>query len=295
MEWRGDAERGRASGRREVSFAYDVLARRLTKQVFETKGAERPLKEVRWSWDGHTPLTELDSDEGKTTWVFEPETFNPLAKLAQGQVWGVLTDQIGTPTELIAQDGSVAWRGEIDTYGKMVSEIKRTKCPFRWPGQMEDDEGGLSYNRFRCYENGVGRYLSEDPLCVDGGISVYGYVRDPLGEVDPLGLASKPAGGCTSTNSGPKDEAEMAEELAQQINRNRVGGRTAGGRIDIDLRGKSHFDKASGQRIPIPHVHEAVAHAGPSGLSSLGPKTTRPATKNDVRMARELARRQGLL
>src|SRR5690606_38894637 len=134
---------------REVTFRYDGLARRLGKQVFDRREADRPAKEVRWWWDGHVPLTELDSEEGKTTWVFEPETFNPLAKLAQGQVWGVLTDQIGTPTELIAQDGSVAWRGEVDTYGKMVSEVKRTACPFRWPGQMEDEERGLAYNRVR--------------------------------------------------------------------------------------------------------------------------------------------------
>ena len=175
-------------GGREVSFAYDVLARRLTKQVFETKGAERPLKEVRWSWDGHTPLTELDSDEGKTTWVFEPETFNPLAKLAQGQVWGVLTDQIGTPTELIAQDGSVAWRGEIDTYGKMVSEIKRTKCPFRWPGQMEDDESGLSYNRFRYYVVDAGLYTSHDRIGIRGGLHQASYPADPTQWCDPFAL-----------------------------------------------------------------------------------------------------------
>ena len=176
---------------REVSFAYDVLARRLTRQVSETKGAERPLKEVRWSWDGHTPLTELDSDEGKTTWVFEPETFNPLAKLAEGQVWGVLTDQIGTPTELIAQHGTVAWRGEIDTYGKMVSEVKRTKCPFRWPGQMEDDESGLSYNMYRHYSGERGAYTSEDPLGLDGGYRTRSYVIDVLNACDPLGLIER--------------------------------------------------------------------------------------------------------
>ena len=60
-------------------------------------------------------------------------------------------------------------------------------------------------------------------------------------------------------------------------------------------KGKGHFDKASGKRIDTPHVHEAKTHTGPSGRSSLGPKTTRPATKSDIRTARELAKREGLI
>ena len=82
---------------------------------------------------------------------------------------------------------------------------------------------------------------------------------------------------------------ESASDLAGQLGRNRVSGRTAGGkRVDIDLRGKGHFDKATGKKIETPHVHEADINIGPNGKTNLGNKTTRPATPQDIRNARKL-------
>ena len=173
---------------REVRFGYDVLARRLQKTVLApaADGELVPAKEVRWSWDGHVPLTELDSERGKTTWVFEPETFNPLAKLSEGKVWGVLVDQIGTPTELVAEDGSVAWRGTIDVRGEMALDVRETDCPFRWPGQQADETIGLVYNKWRYYDSDTDRYLSPDPLGLLGHAHAFSYVRAPTTHADPL-------------------------------------------------------------------------------------------------------------
>ncbi|MEJ2613056.1 MAG: RHS repeat-associated core domain-containing protein [Candidatus Thiodiazotropha sp.] len=36
--------------------------------------------------------------------------------------------------------------------------------PFRFQGQQFDEETGLHYNRFRYYDPGVGRFVSQDPL-----------------------------------------------------------------------------------------------------------------------------------
>ena len=62
--------------------------------------------------------------------------------------------------------------------------------------------------------------------------------------------------------------------------------------MDIDLSGKGHFDKATGQVIETPHVHEAKIHVGPSGKTNLSGKTTRPAEMSDVRTARNLLKRE---
>ncbi|MCG8555110.1 MAG: hypothetical protein MJD61_07460, partial [Proteobacteria bacterium] len=114
-----------------------------------------------------------------------------------------------------------------------------------------------------------------------------------------LALGPLPVGGLSrilaGATRGAKTARQMADDLAAQIGRHRVGGRTGSSRVDIDLKGKGHFDKATGQRIDTPHVHESRLHTGPNGRSSLGPKSTRPATKSDIRTARELARRLGLL
>jgi len=62
--------------------------------------------------------------------------------------------------------------------------------PLRFQGQYHDEETGLHYNRHRFYDPDSGRYLTQDPIGLAGGVNVYGYVRgNPLNRTDPLGLA----------------------------------------------------------------------------------------------------------
>jgi RHS repeat-associated protein len=62
-------------------------------------------------------------------------------------------------------------------------------CPFRYQGQYEDKEIGLYYNRFRYYSPEEGMYISQDPIRLEGGSRLYGYVDDPNIWLDILGLA----------------------------------------------------------------------------------------------------------
>jgi RHS family protein len=62
--------------------------------------------------------------------------------------------------------------------------------PFLFQGQYYDCETGLAYNRFRYYDPELGRYISEDPIGLAGGIKLYGYVEDSLSWIDPFGLTS---------------------------------------------------------------------------------------------------------
>jgi len=58
----------------------------------------------------------------------------------------------------------------------------------RFPGQFADGNG-LSYNYFRDYEAGTGRYVESDPIGLKGGASTYGYVSaTPLTMIDSKGL-----------------------------------------------------------------------------------------------------------
>ncbi|WP_054971647.1 RHS repeat-associated core domain-containing protein [Paenibacillus sp. A3] len=58
------------------------------------------------------------------------------------------------------------------------------------PGQYEDEETGLYYNRFRYYSPDEGMYTQQDPVGLAGGTQLYGYVSDPLTYIDPFGLSS---------------------------------------------------------------------------------------------------------
>ena len=165
----------------KVEFQYDALRRRVKKSVGETS--------TRWVWDANTPIHEV-TREGTTTWVFNPGTFAPLGKIApDGKKYGVVTDYLGTPTEMFDEAGKLAWKAQLDIYGvAKLTEGLAQDCPWRWPGQYEDAETGLYYNRFRYYDAGRGNYVSQDPIGLAAGPALYDYVGDPLAQADALGL-----------------------------------------------------------------------------------------------------------
>jgi RHS repeat-associated protein len=64
-----------------------------------------------------------------------------------------------------------------------------TVLRFRWAGREYDQETGLYYLRARYYDPQLGRFLSEDPAGVAGGLDLYTYAGDdPVNHTDPLGL-----------------------------------------------------------------------------------------------------------
>jgi RHS repeat-associated protein len=144
------------------------------------------------------------------TWLFEPESFAPLAKLVNGERFGIVTDHLGTPTAMFDGEGREVWGAEIDVYGDLRNQRgEREACPFRWPGQYEDGETGLYYNRFRYYDAAIGQYRSSDPIELWGGLRLYSYVRDPLIYIDRLGLAE-----CIPARSR-REAREIAQRHAQ--------------------------------------------------------------------------------
>jgi RHS repeat-associated protein len=94
-----------------------------------------------------------------------------------------------------------------------IDEGDRSDVPWRWPGQYEDEESGLYYNRFRFYDPEAGGYLSPDPLGLEGGMQPYGYVLDPLIHVDPFGLET-----CAHRGTGDTRVDRLVDELESAVN-----------------------------------------------------------------------------
>jgi RHS repeat-associated protein len=106
--------------------------------------------------------------------------------------YGIVPDHLGTPLAMYDVSEHEAWTAELGVYGQIRTlEGLREACPFRWPGQYEDTETGLYYNRFRYYDVEAGEYISQDPIGLLAGLRAYGYVASPLVWVDPLGLVSQ--------------------------------------------------------------------------------------------------------
>jgi len=181
-----------------TSFTYDALGRRLTKLGDTT---------FHYLWNGNVPLHEWQTgnryedgglkpySEDLKTWLFEEESFVPLALIQDGKAYSIVCDQLGTPTEAYDEEGKEVWYRRLDMNGKILEETQPglnpegyVSIPFLFQGQYYDYETGLAYNRFRYYDPELGRYISEDPIRLEGGIAMHAYVEDVNAWVDILGL-----------------------------------------------------------------------------------------------------------
>lgn len=95
----------------------------------------------------------------------------------------------GLPLALISPDGTIALPAEYDEWGNMLYEDNPHGLEqlIRLPGQQYDDESGLYYNRHRYYNPGQGRYITQDPIGLKGGLNPYTYPLNPVENIDPLG------------------------------------------------------------------------------------------------------------
>ncbi|MER5391880.1 putative T7SS-secreted protein [Saccharopolyspora sp. NPDC002686] len=191
-------------------YRYDPLGRRVAKQRLTPDGS-RVLEQIEFIWDG-TVLAEQAHTDGLpngpnftdarvTVWNYEPGTFRPVTQTERSalrnapQHWideqfhSIITDLVGTPTELVNDQGAVAWHQRTTLWG-VTTDQPRTGAhtPLRFPGQYHDPETGFNYNFHRHYDPASGRYAAIDPLGLRGGLRPHNYVPNPNYWLDPLGL-----------------------------------------------------------------------------------------------------------
>ncbi|MCY6987920.1 RHS domain-containing protein, partial [Acinetobacter baumannii] len=105
-------------------------------------------------------------------------------------------DQVGTPQTMTNTRGECVWEILQDTWGTALEiKVVNQDNPFeqnnlRFQGQYYDSETELHYNRYRYYEPHSARYVSKDPIGLEGGMNTSSYVSDPNQWIDPEGLNS---------------------------------------------------------------------------------------------------------
>jgi RHS repeat-associated protein len=186
-------------------YEYDALGRRTRKS--STFGTTECL------WDGDL-MIESRFGHKTSLFIFEPNSFVPLATIQDDQTYWYQCDQIGAPQELTDVEGKIVWAADYTVWGNATlrktgtnnrgvqfdwqglpltpSSQPQINQPFRFQGQQFDEETGLHYNRFRYYDPGCGRYVSNDPIGLNGGNNLYLYSTNPAKWIDPFGLAPKP-------------------------------------------------------------------------------------------------------
>jgi len=171
----------------------------------ETELTSNPIPVILYEyiWFGGQPVAQIDSS-GTTSWTF--------------------TDHVGTPLIQTSSVQGISWRAEHEPYGEVFAlRTIDQHQPLRLPGQEAEQlnlgPNGVterSYNIFRWYRNGWGRYTQPDPVGLSSAGSfapptaLFSYGKEnSIRFIDPRGLV--PTEGCT------KDETRAINDAVAEV------------------------------------------------------------------------------
>src|SRR5690554_2674901 len=111
-----------------------------------------------------------------------------------------------------------------------------------------------NYNRHRYYDPEPGRYISQDPIGLNGGTKLYQYASSPIMDLDPLGLS-----GVYGLGGGPYSQSNAVRraETPQKLGTKSVaigadpGVEVFGGIIGTFLSVGQHIDSLSGKSCTV--------------------------------------------
>jgi RHS repeat-associated protein len=133
-----------------------------------------------------------DKTKDKTHWKKNKKKRNKNKKQKKHtfeQIYYYHNDHLGTPQKLTNATGSVVWAIDYLPFGQAEITVGTIENNIRFAGQYYDSETGLHYNYHRYYNPAIGRYLTPDPIGLEGGINPYIYVQNnPVNAVDLFGL-----------------------------------------------------------------------------------------------------------
>ncbi|MFI0982000.1 putative T7SS-secreted protein [Streptomyces sp. NPDC021093] len=213
-------------------YTYDALGRR-TAKLRMSDDDSTVIERTVFTWDGTTlceqttvsaqlprPVT-LTWDHRGSRPLSQTERITSAQKPADevaSRFFAIVTDLVGTPSQLVDEQGEVAWHARSTLWGTTTWPAGSSAyTPLRFPGQYFDPETGLHYNFHRYYDPESARYVSADPLGLAPGPNPSVYVRNPLGWSDPLGLAPVECPHAWRTGPDGPHNAANGERLQGQL------------------------------------------------------------------------------
>ncbi|MFI6340630.1 RHS repeat-associated core domain-containing protein, partial [Streptomyces sp. NPDC050535] len=185
-------------------YTYDPMGRRAAK-LRMAGDSETVIERTDFTWDGTTLCEQTTTSRelpNPVTLTWDHQGLHPIAQTERitgleapqeeidSRFFAIVTDLVGTPTELVDETGEIAWRAQSTLWGRTAWAANcTTYTPLRFPGQYFDSETELHYNYFRHYDPETARYLSPDPLGLEPAPNPIAYVSTPHTRSDSLGLA----------------------------------------------------------------------------------------------------------
>jgi RHS repeat-associated protein len=164
-----------------VAYKYDALGRRIERT--HSDGLVQ-----RFVYDGDDVLQDLD-DQGNVvaSYLNGPGIDNKIRQTdANGNLY-FTSDHLGSTRALTNDSGIVVEQLDYDSFGNSAGS---SYTRYTYTGREYDADTELYYYRARFYDPQVGRFISEDPIGLAGGINAFAYAsNNPTNHVDPTGLA----------------------------------------------------------------------------------------------------------
>jgi len=166
-----------------AEYVYNALNQRI-KKILPTG-----TRIFHYDLSGHL-IAETD-ETGTTIAEYFYLWQQPLAMIRPAEtLYYYHNDHLGTPQVLTDDSQAIVWKAVYAAFGEAEIQVEAVENPFRFPGQYYDSETGLHYNWNRYYDPKTGRYLTPDPIGLEGGINLFTYVANsPTTSMDPSGLS----------------------------------------------------------------------------------------------------------
>ena len=183
---------GKTVGTKSTGYLYDK--RQLTAEL-DARG--RITRQYVYLAD--QPIAVIDTPHGRQLIAEETGVLQSLARdlriavsawfASDERMAWLHANHLGAVEAGTDEQGQIVWQASYAPFGAARIGTSELVLNLRLPGQYEDAETGLYYNKHRYYDPSRGEYLTPDPLGTPDGPNPYAYVRhNPLRYVDASGL-----------------------------------------------------------------------------------------------------------
>jgi|GEM_PF-835263 len=153
-----------------------------------------PTNTVQYHYDGDGNVI-AESENGQNisaTYVWGSDRVLSKKDIKTGKEYYYLYNGHGDVVQMVDKDGKIVNNYKYDEWGNTLVANEGVKNPFKYSGEIYDDETGLYYLRARYYDPEVGRFISEDSyegtIANPLSLNLYTYCyNDPISYIDPSG------------------------------------------------------------------------------------------------------------
>lgn len=183
----------------KVKYDYDALGRPVRK--WRGDPVNGWMFDRLWVYDGDQRVLSLDANNNRVEeYACAPGIDQPIATIRGPTGIEAISyhvqDELGNILGLVENGAYVSQTLSYDAWGTPTETGIGYNNQLYWKSlKWEGDVISLYYMRNRWYDSETGRFMSEDPIGLAGGINLYAFAgNDPVNGSDPFGLRACPAG-----------------------------------------------------------------------------------------------------